>query len=371
MQTELFSTENAFRAALTPPIPICASETLPSIDLACLRLVSAGDSGTHSTINDLGTALRVFGVILVKLSPDDFPLWDRTVLDDLLVAEAFDRECSRIFSNSSALHNYYREPPPDGAETAFYSFPLNSYAGGVRGNEIGDAHAGLPRSLIWNHNAIANPPVTAFADSQRILQNFIRLYRDITDVLVEALSIYFGDRKRFFRALVGAQTHHRANHLKLIHSPGATIPEELEEDRSTQMICRHRAHIDHCIFTLNPPTKLDSPSGGEFYYLSTRCQQLCWRPLIVPSFHVAIFGGVDIVTFTRGTSQQMRGLPHQVLATQPQALKARNSVLYRVTVNPDASCLRTLHGHPFSFHGISTPTGLEYYKAVFKHRQGY
>lgn len=364
MGTELFSTEAAFRNALTLPLPLGESERLSVVDLSSLRGPNKKDAA-----NVLGMALAERGVVLIRLTLDTFPLWDPCELAPLLTGWAFQHVFGRIFA-SRALCNYFRKPALEGAETGFYSFPLNSLHGGIRGKRIRESHAGLPRSLIWSHSATENPVVDEFIDAQATLRSFITLYREITHVVIEALTTYLADHEGLFRAFVGEQTHHRANHLKLIHSRGASVLEDLKQDPQTAMVCRHRAHVDHCILTLNPPSNSISTSGGAFYYLSTRVRRWCWRPLVVPSFHVAIFGGVDLSTFTDGTPHHLRGLVHQVLATQPQAVNSRSSASYRVTVDPDAFHLCALGGHPFLFHDIPTPTGPEYYQALFRHRQG-
>jgi hypothetical protein len=365
MATELFSTEHAFRSALALPFSIGEAEKLSVVDLSSLSHVNRNNS-----VHVLGTALAETGIVLIRLSLDSFPQRDPTELAPLLTGEAFESVFDRIFLSPSVLSSYFREPPPDGAENAFYSFPLNSRQGGIRGKKIRGTHAGLPTSLIWSHSATENLIVDEFIDAQATLSRFITLYREITNIVIGALAIYFADDEARFNALAGSQTHHRANHLKLIYSPGASVPEHLDPHPRTAMICRHRPHVDHCILTLNPPTDLNSTNGGQFYYLSPRSRRWCWRPLMIPAFHVAIFGGVDLSTFTEGSGQQLKGLAHQVFATSSQAVKSRRSALYRVAVDPDASDLCRLDGRPFSFHDIPTPTGRDYYQALFRHRQG-
>ena len=289
----------------------------------------------------------------------------------LLTSESLEAACNQIFGKPEVLVDHFSEPPMDGAETGFYSFPLNSLLGGLRDNSIVAYYKGLPFSLIWNHNAIANPHVSEFVHYQSILQNYIILYREITDIVVEALMIYMDDEARLLRTLVSPQTHHRANHLKLIHSAGAPLSCKLEVDQTTGMVSRHRIHQDHSVFTLNPPPMPSSAQGGRLFYLSHAlgCHQ--WKPLNVPIAHVAIFGGVDLATFTQGTPYQIAGLPHQVLATGQECFTPRNSALYRVTVDPDAPSLYTLRGKQFTFHEELTPSGKVYYRAVFEHRKGY
>ncbi len=369
--TERYSSEEAFRYQLTSQIPVCDVDTLPVVNLARLKQAIATTARRTSPICELGASLQRFGLVLIHLHPTDFPNFDSASLRPFLTSERLEAACDRIFGRPDVLVDYFNQSSRDGTEVGFYSFPLNSPSGGLRGSRIVDYHKGLPFSLIWNHNAIANPYVPEFGYYQSVLQKYITLYREITHVVVEALMIYFGDNARLLRAIVSPQTHHRGNHLKLIHSAGASLSSHLEEDRTTGMISRHRVHVDHSVFTLNPPTMLSSTQNGRLFYMSNTLGHRQWRPLSVPIAHVAIFGGSDLATFTQGTTYEIPGLPHQVLATRQEALKPRSSVLYRVTIDPDAPHLYTLSGRGFSFHGQPTPFGAEYYRAVFEHRRGY
>jgi hypothetical protein len=225
--------------------------------------------------------------------------------------------------------------------------------------------------MVWNHCAGVNPSVPEFASAQQTLSLACGAYSRIGDAVVSALSISMRDEEGTLRRLVGPTASHRGNHFKLIRSPGAPDQDKLELDPSTGLVCRHRAHVDHCLLTINPPTSLGLANGGRFYYLSANGSSRSWRPLEVPSGHVAIFPGLDMATFTRGTAYEMSGLLHQVLATRTEAQQDRTSALFRLALDPDSTHLSCLTGATFTFHGIPTPAGRDYYAEILNHRRGY
>lgn len=318
-----------------------------------------------------GHSLKCSGIALIDLSAAAFSGLEPYRLTSVINGEVLDTVCNPIFSRSGVLLRHFRDLPTDAAETGFYSFPLNSNEGNVRGSTLHDSYAGLPRSMIWNHCATENPVIPEFGIAQGLLDDMVCVYRQITQVVIDALSIYLKDYNGLLRNLVGQSTHHRANYIKLICSRGAAGPTELRIDSLTGMVCRHRVHVDHCVLTVCPPTRRSFIDGGRLFYLCSAPDGQSWYPLEVPIGHIAIFGGVDLATFTRGTPIEISGLPHQVLATPQEAQRARNSVLFRLAIDPDSTALHPLSGAAFSFHGIPTASGEEFYRAVLAHRRGY
>ena len=367
VRRETHETIESASPALDVHTPIREAEDLPIFSFRLLSEAFASQS-SKSFVVQVGRAIAEFGVASISLDGASFTGVVPEVAAAILGSPALAEASLLIFSQHELLHQHYREVPNHGAEDGFYSFHLNHMGGDVRSNAVDGIHKGLPRSLIWNHDR-SSPVIQEIEGAQSLLASAERLTEEVANLVVEALVVYFDDRAGLLRELVGAP--HRANHLKTILSPGATSSDALVVDSSTSLVCRHRAHVDHSVLTIYPASLPQIGEAGRFYYLAKSGGRRCWRPLVAQPNHFVVFGGVDLETFTGGTSFEIAGLPHQVLATRDEALRNRHSALFRMVVNPDARTLCTLDGRSFSFHGTETPTGKEYYQALAAHRKGY
>jgi hypothetical protein len=366
-RSELHSTDALFQDALSAPLDLAEAEQLPV--LKWVDIQRPGTERFHSASEALGDGLKTAGIILLDLSGLRLQQVPKADLAQILTGDFVETISGQIFSDHRRLLPHFRELPEQEAEIGFYSFALNSRAGGVRGRNTGELHDGLPHSLIWNHSATTNPRVPGLELPQDKLDQVVLVYQAVLEAVVDSLAAYFRDQSARFRKVVGRV--HRSNHIKMIHSPAAATQSPPKVSLDVGRIVRHRTHIDHCVLTLNPPTTPVSENGARFCYLSRTRDARVWRPLFVPPQHVAVFAGVDLHTFTKGSSHEIGGLPHQVLATSVQSGLSRSSLLYRLTVDPDSSSLESLSGHSFSFHGAQTRTGADYYRALLAHRRGY
>lgn len=307
-------------------------EPIPVIDGASLT------RGSNEAAVALGSALHDYGVALVdvrsmRLEPPEID----DGLRSLASGDTLHHLAASLFARVDVLAAHSNRIRADGVENGYYTFPLNSFAGGLRALTPGPPVGGLPWSLVWNHPAVGWTKVPAIASIQQMLDRVARAANAIASAAVLALEAWFDDRRGTLRTLTGAPVAHGASHLKLIASPAAPVDADVAADQTTGLVCRHRPHVDHCVLTVIPSNGGPS-SGGRLHYLAQDGEG--WHALYVPDGHVALFGGLDLATWCSGSPRAVRGLPHQVLAIHAEARRPRYSLLFRLTVDPDLMATR-------------------------------
>lgn len=287
--------------------------------------------------------------------------WDATTPDGLASGADLVGACEALLDCNAFTDRYAIEVPPDRADVGFHRFAMNDVEGGHRSYREG-VHRGLPLSGIWNHRALSNPRWPELEHSQRV---FDRISERYTQVL-GAISRAFGatvDPDGTVGGLVGANGRHDGSYLRVVASPGAPDAGVLEVNPSTQLVCRHRPHVDTTVFVIQPPILEATRRGGRLHHhVAGR-----WIPLEVSPGEIVVFTGSDFNEVTKPLHSAR--FVHQVLSTVEEARQDRLSVFFRAGVDPAAPILRNVDGSQFRFRsGQAAPSGHDYYSGMVAYR---
>jgi hypothetical protein len=276
--------------------------------------------------------------------------------------------CDRLVGLERNISKYYFGPVQGGTETGFHTFAMNAVEHFQRSQDIFVKHAGLPVSRVWCHSAKGAPQFSELSEVQNTFNKLLDRVHEISNEACHFLSRYLSDGGSLKR-LTGLPDKNRASHLRVILSKGSRQESDLKPEPNG-LICRHRPHVDNCVLTIVPPPIPNMAPGGSLFYSPLDIRG-CWKKLQIPEGHVALFAGADLAQFTKDSTQPIRGLAHQVLATPSEALNDRYSIIYRLCVDPEAKTLTSVSGQSFSFKGHPITTGSQYYEKLSNFRSGY